>query len=285
MYVAIRDVSILETGCKNVFDCAKKLRISNLELEVNRDLVTLHYNLKEQNERRKLLQDLNSYNQKICALLLEVEFEENFTKMHEDWIINAIRIASDLGVKAVRIGSLNYLKDESLISTHIDRISSTLRRILSETSECDVYLAMENHGSIGNRRDFLNGLISKIDNERFKLTLDVANFYWFGYPLTEIYDITKEFGSKTGHTHIKNFIYPENKKNIRRKVGEDYPRNSVPIYEGDINYELIVKILKESGYNEDLTIEEESLAKFPLSERINVLSKDAQYIRNILSSF
>jgi sugar phosphate isomerase/epimerase len=56
-----------------------------------------------------------------------------------------------------------------------------------------------------------------------------------------------------------------------------------PIPDGDIDHAKLVGFLKAVGYDRDFTIEDESLGKFAAGEeRLNVLRRDAEYLKSIL---
>ncbi|MEM2936088.1 MAG: sugar phosphate isomerase/epimerase, partial [Candidatus Bathyarchaeia archaeon] len=160
---------------------------------------------------------------------------------------------------------------------YIERAASSIKTCNRGLVKLDISLAVENHGVIANRREFLRGLLKEVGSDNLGLTLDTGNFYWFGYPVQEVYDIIQEFAGHVKHTHIKNATTEW--KNERRKPAEVI---MAPLYEGDLNLKLIVDALKRTGYDHDLTIEDESLGRFPLEERRKILKKDADFLRSLL---
>jgi sugar phosphate isomerase/epimerase len=84
------------------------------------------------------------------------------------------------------------------------------------------------------------------------------------------------------HTHCKSIRYPADKKNIRRDIGWEYGKYNCPIYEGDIDFKRIVKILRNAGYQGDLCVEDESLGKYPANEQADVLRKEIVMLKGLV---
>ncbi len=114
------------------------------------------------------------------------------------------------------------------------------------------------------------------------LTLDTGNFYWYGYPLQEVYKIILDFAPYVKHTHLKNVSYSEERRNVVRKPGEGWPKVAAPLYVGDINLERVVDMLNKAGYDKDLTIEDESLGNFPREQRAEILRKDIEFVKRLI---
>jgi len=145
-----------------------------------------------------------------------------------------------------------------------------------------VYLAIENHGKHGNNPEFLRTVIKEVNDDRLGLTLDSGNFYWFGFPLEEVYNIFEEFASLVRHTHIKNIKYPEDIRTVKREMGYSYGDYVSPIYEGDVDHRRFVDSLRKVNYTEDLCIEDESLGKYPPEEILEIMKKDVEYLKGLL---
>jgi len=113
------------------------------------------------------------------------------------------------------------------------------------------------------------------------LTLDVANFYWWGHPLQDLYGIYEKFAPRVVHTHCKNIHYPDDKKNVRREMGWEYAKYNCPIYDGDIDFKRLTGILRQANYSGDLCVEDESLSKFPETERAEVIKKEIAVLKKL----
>ena len=91
------------------------------------------------------------------------------------------------------------------------------------------------------------------------------------------------FAPSIRHTHCKSIRYPEGEREKRRSMGWEYGKYTCPVYEGDIDCRRLVKILRAAGYANDLCVEDESLGKFPASERREVLAKEIRYLKGCLA--
>src|SRR5665647_878850 len=109
-----------------------------------------------------------------------------------------------------------------------------------------------------------------------------ANFYWWGHPVNDLYPIYEKFAPRVVHTHCKSIRYPEDKKNLRREIGWEYGKYNCPIYEGDIDFKRIVKILRKAGYRGDLCVEDESLGKYPENERADIMRKEIAMLKGLV---
>ncbi|MBU2495925.1 MAG: sugar phosphate isomerase/epimerase, partial [Candidatus Omnitrophica bacterium] len=76
--------------------------------------------------------------------------------------------------------------------------------------------------------------------------------------------------------------YPEETRNQQREIGWEYGKYVSPIYEGDLDHGRVIRILKETGYDGPLTIEDESLGKFEPANQKEVLKKDVSYLKKLL---
>jgi len=278
MFVACRDALLKAPIFESLDQGLDELKVKSLEMAIDRQLLTgLGVNISEKRERAKLARSLREKGISICAILLDNDFIREDVKGEIDYVLKTCEAAVDLGVKVARINALMREAPGFTLEKYIERAASSIKACNRSLAELGVSLAVENHGVIANRREFLQGLLKEVGSENLGLTLDTGNFYWFGYPIQEVYDIIREFAGHVKHTHIKNAT--TERKNERRK-----PREIVmaPLYEGDLNLKLVVNTLKRAGYDHDLTIEDESLGRFSPEERRKILKKDADFLRSLL---
>ncbi len=278
MFVACRDAFLKAPIFESLDQGLDELKVKSLEVAIDRQLLTgLGVNISEKGERAKLAKSLQEKGISICAVLLENDFIREDVKGEIDYVLKACKAAADLGVKVARINALMREAPGFTLEKYIERAVSSIKACNRSLAKLGVSLAVENHGVIANRREFLKGLLKEVGSDNLGLTLDTGNFYWFGYPVQEVYDIIREFAGHVKHTHIKNATTA--RKNERRKPSEIV---MAPLYEGDLNLKLIVDALKRAGYDHDLTIEDESLGRFSLEERRKILKKDADFLRSLL---
>ena len=293
MYVAIRDFTVLWLGYEDVIEGVKDLGLKSFELFINRDLrgdlyrdmgetVSSNFDISTKAQRREFVKKIESEGIKVCAILVGNDFAREDVEADIKWIVEACEAASDIGVKVVRINSAMKVEEGVSWKKYVDRTVKCIREIIKRTRELDVSLAIENHGRIGNKREFIQSILEDVNSERVGLTLDTGNFYWYGYPLEEVYEIIDSFAPYVKHTHVKNLSFSEERRKVMREPGENWPNSAAPIYEGDIDHKRVIASLKRAGYDEDLTIEDESLGKYPSYSRLGIVKKDIEHIKGLI---
>jgi len=219
---------------------------------------------------------------RVSALMMSNNFANPDLDFEVNWTIDAIRAADALGIPAVRIDAMMHGEEEASPETNIRVFGEAMRRVLDGTADSKVDLGIENHGYQGNRPDFLEAVFAAVGSPRLGLTIDTGNFYWYGWPLSRVYEIIEQFAPHCKHTHAKNISYPPEMRETQRPVGLEYGKHVTTMSEGDIDHKRVVKILKAGGYDRDLCLEDESLGKFPREEWQSVLKADADYFRSVL---
>jgi len=286
MFVAIRDGMLSHTGIPDPFEALKALGLSSVEVAIDREMnvgafrkdAETPYSLASADETQAFKELLSRQGVTVCGLLMANDFSNDDKQTEVQWLKKACEAAKALGAPVVRIDLIPRTKmdDDSFIKRSAEIISEAL----SLTSEID--LGIENHGNTSNREDFLEKMFEAVDSERLGLTLDSGNFYWWGHPLEDVYRIMERFSDKVKHTHIKNIKFPPEMRNVQREIGWKYGEYVSPIYEGDVDHARVVSILKKAGYDRGLTIEDESLGKFTPEQFLEVLKKDADYLKSLL---
>jgi len=279
-----RDSNLKATGEKDCWSALRKIGAEGVEATIGEDLsfpVLFHpdrkYSAATPEGIQRLAADLEAAGQKITAFCTYNRYEER-PEFEIDWGTKVARAAQALGVKAIRIDVVprKLAKAEFLKSS-----IRTLGRLLEATQSTGVAFGIENHGNTTNDPGFLKALFGGVGSPRLGLTLDTGNFYWFGHPLSKLYEIFETFASRVFHTHCKNIKFPEEKREQQRPVGWEYAKYNCPIYEGDVDFRRLVAILRKAGYANDLCVEDESLGRFPASERAEVLAKEIRFLKSL----
>ena len=283
--LAVRDVHLRQTGEKDCWAAMKSLGVEGAEVEVNRDFSCPNlftpdkkHSIATDDQIRALAADLQAHKLQIPAFCLMNRFDENPDE-EIAWTAAVARAAQKLGVKVIRIDVVpRRLSGEDFFKFAVD----TCKRLVEQIGGTGVKLGIENHGGTTNQLEFLERLFDAVGSDRLGLTLDTANFYWFGYPLDELYTIYTKLAKRAFHTHCKSIAYPKNVQNTKRSMGWEYGKYNCPIFEGDIDFKRVLGILREAGYAGALCIENESLSKFAESERADVLKREVKFLRGLI---
>ena len=229
-----------------------------------------------------LRQRLDAEGVRVAALFVANDFSGDDAEAHVAWVADVTRAARELGAPALRIDT--WTRRSDLPKTAIrDNLARRLGQVLEQTADTGVALGIENHGAIFNDPQLLDEVFAAVGDARLGMTLDTGNFYWYGYPLSEVYAILAHFAPRTKHTHVKNIAYPPELRETRRAIGYEYGRYAAPLDEGNIDMRRVVALLRDAGYTGDLCVEDESLSRFPSEERANVLRRDVQTLRAALA--
>ena len=288
MDVAMRDATAsAAAGSSNWLADLRRLGVSALEIEVNFDMTTPHlhrpdgtsYGTTLDHKAWELRARLDDEGFRVSAILLATDFSGADAERH---VLTAVRVcntaANALNAPAVRIDPLHL--DRSLTPEEVrQRFTARLTELLHRTADTGINLGIENHGPLANDPAFLDEVFRAIPDPRLGLTLDTGNFYWFGHPLSEVYRIVEHFAPRTKHTHVKNINYPPDLAEQRRPVGQGYKEYCCPLDEGNIDLRRVVEILRTAGYGGDLCVENESLFKYPVEQRLDVLKRDVRAVR------
>ena len=288
MYVSVRDDVLKQAGYGSIAEGLKDMQLDSVEVEFFHDYTvwdTTGWNKISFAPKDAVQKIKDSYGKKkikICAFLLHNNFNCPEPQKEVQWVIDVIKTAAGLKIPAIRIDAITKGEKEEPFETRVTRFVDCMRQALSATSASKVALGIENHGIQGNDPAFLKQVIERVDNERLGVNMDTGNFYWNGFPLNEVYDILRSVAPYTKHTHVKNIRYPEETRQQKRANGWEYGKYVSPIYEGDIDHQQVVAILKNAGYNGPLTIEDECLGKLDADQKKEVLRKDTAYLKGLL---
>jgi sugar phosphate isomerase/epimerase len=214
---------------------------------------------------------------RISAFLLMTDFADDPI----DWVTDATILAADVGARVVRVDPLTARKD--LTATEIaDNCIQHIREILNRTADSAVRIGLENHAHFANDEWFLDRVLDAIPDSRFGLTLDTGNFYWFGYPLDDIYRLIDKYAQRTVYTHIKSINYPADVRQLRREIGYEYKQHCCGLASGDLDLRRIISIFKSYHYTGDFCIENESLFKLDGAQKMPALQSDVMTLRDAM---
>lgn len=291
LYPSIRDVFLGANTFPTVAEGLKQLGLDAVEVNLGRDFSVQSLDsadklfLKTDDDAKVFKAKADALGIRIPAILTACDFSAGVPEENMAFIARSIEIADLLGASAVRVDSAMSKERELDFGTRVEILGAGLKGALDRTTTSKVTLGIENHGFQGNNLAFLLNLFKAVGSDRMGATLDTGNFYWRGYPLSEVYGILTVLAPYAKHTHVKNIKYPEEKREITREAGWEYGQYMAPLDEGDINITRVVKILREAGYQGDICIEDESLSKCKTpEERIAVLGRNVACVRAAIAA-
>ena len=290
MYISVRGEHLLQNAFGSLKTGLDAMAINNVELEYFRDRSVLSLDgsngetipLATESDVNDFISYCDKLGYKVCALLLHNNFAAEDIDAELEWVISCIKAADQIGAKTVRIDAIMSTELDWPLEKRVQRFTDCMGKILDATSNYDVELGIENHGVKGNEPDFLDLVMGEVNSPRLGVTIDIANFYWYGYPLSRVYEIIEHLAPRVKHTHIKNIEYPADMREIQRELGYEYGTYVSPLRDGDIDIPRVIKTLKSAGYEGDLCIEDESLIRWDSEKCQTVLIDDAVYMREIL---
>jgi sugar phosphate isomerase/epimerase len=280
--VSIRDAMLPHVAAPDCWAALKRVGAEGVEAVIRDDLTLpglFHpggsYSLATDAGIARVKAAAGSAGQKITALCMSNRFVDRPSKEVEI-CTRVAGAAQALGVPAIRI---DVVAGNLALPEFLKLAISTLAKLMATTEATGVAFAIENHGYTTNDPAFLQPLFTGVDSKRLGLTLDTGNFYWYGHPLSKVYELYEMFAPRVLHTHCKSIGYPAEKRETRRPVGWEYGKYHGPIYAGDIDFARVVGILKKAGYKNDLCIENESLGN--RRDAADVLAKELQILKDL----
>jgi len=290
MYVSIRDAMVAGGEFSSPAAGLKHLGVAAVEIELRGDFSAFAMDSLE----RIVLssnEDAAAYRKRLtglgiepCCFLTACDWSEGDREENVRWVARAIELADALGMPSIRIDSAMARERELAFDERVAMFADGLSAALERTAGSKVALGIENHGYQGNNLAFLLNVFQRVDSPRLGSTMDTGNFYWRGYPLSEVYGILKILAPYAKHTHLKNIGYPECVREDIREAGWKYGVYVAPLDKGDIDHAHVVRLLAGAGYAGDICIEDESLGHYGAPEaRIAVLERDVAHVRGLLA--
>lgn len=291
MDVAMRDAMVAAAAGgkpEMFFQTLRLIHCMNVEIEMGvADGAALHvkredgspYSLRDAAGTAALRERLEREGVRPVALLVMTDFSSDQAAAHVELSVRACAAARELGVPVVRIDPLT--KNKTLPPEQVrDNFVARVREVLDGSRDTGVDLGIENHGPVACDPRWLDDVLAAVPEPRLGLTLDTGNFYWFGFPLSEMYGLIEHFAPRAKHTHLKNINFPKDLADVKRDVGHGYKDACCPLDEGNLDLKRIIDILRTAGgYARDLCVEDESLFKYNADDKVNVLRRDVAAVR------
>src|SRR5699024_958138 len=153
----------------------------------------------------------------------------------------------------------------------LPKIIEGSRQIADYAAQFDITTTIENHGMAVQHSDRVQRVVTEVDRPNFKTTLDVGNFLCVDEdPIVGV----KKNLNIASLIHFKDFYvrpYYENPGDGRwfLTANNNYLRGSI-VGQGDINIRAIIKLIKDSGYDGNITIEFEGMEDCKEGSRIGM---------------
>jgi len=289
MYLSIRDMMVARDEFPSPLAGLRHLAVEFVEVKLSQEFQVYAMDSKEMltlasdDDAKAYKKHLEGLGITACCFLTAKDFSAGDTESNIAWVARAIELADIMGMAAVRIDSAMSKERELDFEARVKLFAEGLGGALERTAGSKVALGIENHGFQGNNLAFQLNVYQTVSSDRLGATMDTGNFYWRGYPLSEVYGILRILAPYAKHTHLKNIKYPADKREATREAGWEYGTYACPLDEGDINNAKVLRLLADAGYDGDICIENESLEHYKTpGERIEVIERDVAHCRAII---
>lgn len=287
---------VKDLGMSNTWEAAKAAGVNGIEVHVNPDLSCPNvtggirpYSFEDRDEASRLGTDAANAGIMIPILVAPIQMnpQEIEEKGAPEWALTLIRNARFAGVQLIYfpVVTENFTKttipDEKFIELSVFLLNDLVR----EGSKNEIAVAFENLSVYWNRPEILRKVLAEFDEGELGICLDPVNFYWYGYPRNQVYDLVREFNQRAWHFHAKNLEYPPREREKQREPGWKYSESTVPVHKGDLDFEQLIGFMLDGGFNGYISIEDDSLGKLDPSNRLDSLKQQIEYLQKIASGY
>jgi len=289
MKVGIRDGYLKSMEYKDVWSAVEAIGVDRLEIEVTPELKCP--NLYEADGSQHQIDNPASIDRLKAAIKRHKISINAFTtvipltgektpEQIQRWVTAVARVAQRLKVPVIMMPLIaRGIEDDEFIKRAREYVGP-LQAVAGQTH---VQLTIENLGHYLNRQEILDPILKSFDTKRVGLTLDICNMYWFGHPLSKIYELAEHFAPYVRYVHVKNVQYPEDQRQNRRPEGWEYLKYAEPVRSGDLDFKKIIGFYYHAGYRGDLTLEDDSLGKFTMPALREIHQQDVQHLHQIIA--
>jgi len=152
------------------------------------------------------------------------------------WMVGEMcKMVKDLGFNQLRIDG-GWPKKGVKEEDYRDLIMKGVSKVTENAEKENVYLALDNHGTVTNNHVLLLDILKTINSKHLGTNLDTMNYRWYGYAVDELRDIYRQVAPYTLHTHLK-----DGTGSMGTYKGKVLGEGEVPVVDA-------VNILKDAGY-------------------------------------
>jgi len=283
MPVGCRDAMLKPLGAADCWAAAKRVGAEVIEVTVDEKFgipLLSHpqpYSVTNAEEIARLGKDLKSAGVKISAFCVASRFDTR-PDFEIDFCSKLAAIAKQLGIGAMRIDVVaRNMPAKDFVAIAVP----ALKKLIAASEGTNVRFGVENHGPTGNDPAFLLPMLEQVGSKRMGVTLDTGNFYWFGHPISKVYELIETVAPHVVHTHCKNIGYPADRRDVQRPMGWEYAKYEAPVDKGDLDFARIVKTLRAAKYEGGLCVENETLGRMPEPERAVVIASEIAFLKKL----
>lgn len=285
----------LEMG--STWEAAKAVGVAGIEIHVESDLSCSKlfvgkeapYRLDTRENALRILNDAlqNELITPVLVAPIRLEPEKVKSEGAPGWAVQLIEVAPAVGAELIYfpIVTDNFTKvtlsDEDFVEASVFLAND----LVAAGRRFGVEIALENLSVYWNRPEILEKVLFEFAPEELGLCLDPINLYWYGHPRQDVYRYFDQFIPRVKHFHAKNVKHPVAKREATREPGWEYSKNSVPVPDGDLDFERMIGLLVDAGYDGYIAVEDDSLEQVKPEERLAVLQKDVEYLRRIVKGY
>lgn len=199
------------------------------------------------------------------------EFDAEVARMKEH-----VDLINRMGIKHMRhdVTAFTLPPEKRTIAwfeENLDKMVEGSRQLADYAAQFGITTTIENHGMAVQHSDRVQRVIDAVDRPNFRNTLDVGNFLCVDEdPIVGV----KKNLSYASMVHFKDFyIRPFDQDpgggEWFRTANDNYLRGSI-VGQGDVEIRKIVKIIKDSGYDGNITLEFEGMEECREASKIGM---------------
>jgi len=188
-----------------------------------------------------------------------------------DRVKKEVDIAGALGVKLMRHDAGNRPKEEATVENFekdLPKLADACREVADHAKQYGITTSVENHGFHVQSSERVQRLVLMVDRDNFRTLVDIGNFLCVD---EDPFSAVKNNLPFASHIHMKDFY-------IRKQVPCDnwletphgnFLRGAI-VGLGDVDVPRIIKLIKDSGYDNYISIEFEGWEECKLGSRVGM---------------
>jgi sugar phosphate isomerase/epimerase len=198
----------------------------------------------------------------------EAEYEAEIAR-----VMKHVDIGSRLGVRRIRHDAGFRPPEEATIEQFeidLPKMAGACRRVADHAARYGITTSVENHGYHVQHSDRVRRLIATVDRPNYRWTVDIGNFMCVDEdPLAAV---QKAIGLAS-NVHFKDFYLRPSHLDPGEgwfPTAAGHHLRGAIVGHGDIDIRSILKVVKQSGYNDSISVEFEGLEDCRLGSRLGM---------------